>query len=783
MAGDSTDRTVIGLLINQYDGRYQALIRRGLGDFARERGLDLEIYVGRSLGSPYGNEDSYNGIYALARGGGGRPRPAGLVVCAGSIGSFVSTERSAAFLAEFAAVPLVTIGLALPEYPSVAADSYGGMAALAEHLATRHRFRRFAFAKGPAQSPDALERHRAWRDTLLRLGVAAADLVEYEGDFSYGSGQSLAARFSPNETLPFEVLSCANDDMAIGFLAGMAAKGFACPRDFALTGFDDIPDSGFLSPGLTTVRQALYDEAYAAGRLLLDAMAGAPAAAERAACAPVFRESCACAEPVVAIDRFRAADPAAGPGVPADPKAAALEAFAREGGFPPPLRAAGRDAVAALCDAAALDLRRYTDAPLFLQVLSGWLDGTDDWDDFSELWQRVLGAVGKSLLANLADPRSRSFAEDLSANGFALLARKSGERHARAANSLRNAMALFHELSVRLGPAADRSDLVRELARAAPGFGLRRIGLALHRGGPKPSGFASGDDHYGDVEAVACLDGPAGRETVHLPLLGRSLSFGYVALSGGGVGNVVYESLANLIARTLEAIDLQAVRARAEAALRESEERFREIAAALPVLVVETDCSFAIAFANDSAREGLGLEPNPAGSSLKPAMSAPDRRRAEKLLARLADAAVVDGPEVRFMNLRERRYVPVVRVNAKRDAAGRLVGIRWYALDLLPFLRDEILPGPDFFRSRHISPKAQKIVELQLQGRRIQQIADELGVAVSTVKGHLTQVYNRLGVSGKDELLQALKDERSVNLGYNAYVFSLLNQLLKIDDE
>ncbi len=788
MGNGEAARPVIGLLINQMEGRYQSLLRRGLADLARERGCVLRTFVGRSLGSPYGNEDLFNAIYGLARGRAGIDAPDGLVVAAGSIGSFVSPGAMTSFLEGFGPIPIVTIGMEVPGFESVTTDNRAGMSALVDHLVERHSFRRFAFLSGPAHSPDALERLSAWNGSLDKYGIPANCRLTYEGDYSYGSGHALAARLDPAEPLPFDALSCANDDMALGFLRTMEMRGLRCPRDFAVTGFDDIPEAGFLTPLLTTVHQPLYEQARVAGRRLL-AMLGHDGGAtgipdEGAKCVPIIRESCGCADLPSGFES-PAASSFAGP-----VKTVIASLVSRQSKLPEPCHAQAVEALWSLCDAASLDLRKFVDRPLFLQTLSGWFDSTVEWEDFADRWHVLLGLLRKALTRDLADTRSRLYAEDLFVGAYSLLSRKGGEHHARRLSSLRNALHLFRGLSTRLGSARDRGELVSELSRIAPALALTRVSLSLHREGPKPFGdasFADGvfpdGDFYRDTLVYPCVEGSAGDGPVWMPLLDRERSHGYVELGGTGVDPLVYESLRDLVSHTLDSLIAQDERVAVERALRESEERYREIAAAVPIMVLETDVMFGIQYANPTAREGLSLPEGDALVSLKRYFENEDRELASDIARRIPTIRELDYPGIRLMSPQRRRYIPVVRVSGKFDLKGNLVSLRWNALDPLPFLKDGVLPDRNFFAGHKITEREQEIVELQLQGYRIRDIAGRLGIAESTVKGHLTQVYNKLGISGKGELLRVLKDERGGKLGFSAYVFSLVNRLLSIEEE
>jgi DNA-binding CsgD family transcriptional regulator len=480
----------------------------------------------------------------------------------------------------------------------VETDNAGGMTALTEHLVQSHDFARFAFLTGPDHSPDAAARLVSWNETLERHGIPEERRIVYPGDLSYGSGQALAARFGSESRPPFDVLSCANDDMALGFIQTMGRQGFSCPRDYAVTGFDDIQEAGFLSPLLTTVHQPLYEQAYTAGLRLLQQLG-----------------------------------------------------------------------------------------------LSGLPVAPDD---------------------SLA--------------------------------------------------------------------GCTRVILALHRPNPKNPETDEEDGFYDDVELVPCLDTPGGTDSVRMPLLGITQSYGYIILEGTALDALVFESLRDQVSQTLESIARTKDRERVEQALRDSEERYREMAAAVPVMVLETDTLLRIEYRNAAAASGLVIPDDAALKSLKTYLEPEDASLAEDAVQRVRETRELNSPGIRLVSPDRRRYIPVVKISGKFDQKGNLVRIRWDALDPLPFLNSGILPDKEFFTAHKITGREQEIVELQLQGYRIRDIAEKLFIAESTVKGHLTQVYNKLGITGKGELLRMLRDEQVGRFGFSAYVFSLVNSLLSPDE-
>lgn len=156
---------------------------------------------------------------------------------------------------------------AAPGVPIVALHGGAGMnvqsdgAALAvEHLIELGH-RRIAEVAGPGDWLEATARTRGVGRALGAAGLVVA--ARWEGDWSAAAGFALADEVSDaltRESAP-TAIAVANDQMALGLMAGLRARGLAVPAAVSVVGFDDNPDSAFYVPGLTTVRLDLASEA------------------------------------------------------------------------------------------------------------------------------------------------------------------------------------------------------------------------------------------------------------------------------------------------------------------------------------------------------------------------------------------------------------------------------------------------------------------------------------------------------------------------------------------
>ncbi|MFI0086073.1 LacI family DNA-binding transcriptional regulator [Streptomyces bobili] len=180
--------------------------------------------------------------------------------------------------------PVVVVGSGPGvDIPSVSVDQQlGARLATAHLLAAGHRT--VWHLAGPEDWQEAADRAAGWRSTLEAEGVEPPMLLR--GDWSplsgYRAGQELAGWVGRGLTAVF----VANDQMALGVLRALREAGVRTPQDVAVVGFDDIPESEFFAPPLTTVRQDFEAVGKQGIALLLDLIEGRPPAASRIAIEP-----------------------------------------------------------------------------------------------------------------------------------------------------------------------------------------------------------------------------------------------------------------------------------------------------------------------------------------------------------------------------------------------------------------------------------------------------------------------------------------------------------------
>ncbi len=139
---------------------------------------------------------------------------------------------------------------------------------------------------GPADWLEAEGRIEGWRAVLTAAGrpVPATLTGDWSPRSGYQAGKRLAA-MAGDVTAVF----VANDQMALGLLRAFTEEGVKVPEQISIVGFDDIPESEFFSPPLTTIRQDFG----AVGRRSIDVLlrqieSGEPLPHERLVVPPQF---------------------------------------------------------------------------------------------------------------------------------------------------------------------------------------------------------------------------------------------------------------------------------------------------------------------------------------------------------------------------------------------------------------------------------------------------------------------------------------------------------------
>lgn len=185
---------------------------------------------------------------------------------------FVTTDLTPPIYSELhrLGIPVVVVdaaGTAPSDVPTIGATNWAGGRSATDHLVSLGH-RRIGVIAGPKHLLCSVARLDGYRSALESAGIPVDDELIAQGDFHNESG------FTTGGTLldlpdPPTAIFASSDTMALGAYEAARRRGLRIPDDLSIVGFDDLPESQWSSPPLTTVRQPLTEMGALAARTAL----------------------------------------------------------------------------------------------------------------------------------------------------------------------------------------------------------------------------------------------------------------------------------------------------------------------------------------------------------------------------------------------------------------------------------------------------------------------------------------------------------------------------------
>lgn len=166
-------------------------------------------------------------------------------------------------------VPLVSVGRRLEDWPEqgIWIDNVDA-AKSATRFLIKSGHHQIVHLQGIKDHQDAIDRLQGYRNALDEAGIEYNSELVVEGDFSSRSGL-LAVETMLLRGHPFSAIFSSNDEMAFGARLALYRRGIRVPEDVSLIGFDNQPNSAFMTPPLTTVSQPAIEMGIEAAKLML----------------------------------------------------------------------------------------------------------------------------------------------------------------------------------------------------------------------------------------------------------------------------------------------------------------------------------------------------------------------------------------------------------------------------------------------------------------------------------------------------------------------------------
>jgi LacI family transcriptional regulator len=124
-------------------------------------------------------------------------------------------------------------------------------------IATNHLldegYRHIGHISGPLDWWEARQRFNAWKNIINAAGQKNVDQHWVEGNWSSSSGMEACQKLF-DQYPEMDAIFAANDQMALGALSVIHQKGLKVPLEFGIVGFDNMAESEYFWPALTTMQ-------------------------------------------------------------------------------------------------------------------------------------------------------------------------------------------------------------------------------------------------------------------------------------------------------------------------------------------------------------------------------------------------------------------------------------------------------------------------------------------------------------------------------------------------
>ncbi len=783
-SGRTTPPLSLGVLVDRLDGDYQAAVIGGMADAAGEAAINLVCLSGGELHAPTRFSEQRNAVFELA----GSRDLDGLVVLSGTIANHCGLDDLATFCERFAPLPMISIAAQVAGMTSLLIDGDSALREGIRHLVEAHRYRRIAFLTGPEGNPEAQARLRTYRETLTGYDLAPPEALIAAGDFKYESGVEAVAVLLDQRQLAFDAIVVANDQMALGVVDALRARGVRVPRDIAIIGFDDIQEARYTAPPLTTIRQPLRQQ----GRLAIEAIQRRLRGEllEDVLTLPtelVIRRSCGCYSDARRV--YMTSDLVTGdlevasvrPG-----RELTVDAALRR--RRPEILKAMREAVAGLTDGipeawegdlldALVGELRGGPASGFADRVNALLEHVMRAGATGSAWQPALSALRREMMPCLvSDPVMRSRAEDLFQEARVLVGDAVEHSQAQHRLTIERRARTLSDAAEALSAAFDLASLTEALRDCLPRLGIPSAFVVLDDAGGADGArvaFAY-DSGRATAELEAFRDGRPGRSIApegllpadHSygmavePLFFKDDPFGYAIFEMGPPGGGVYETLREQISGALKVaflIDELKVRAgelqQAYGALQDNQQR---------LLSAEKMATLGRITAN------IAHEMNTPLAAVRAALLEIDKRAVE-YQASAGDDEVTTEDHLQIA-AEMRSSIQLARSAAER-AAGFVRGIKTQTRDLAPQEKARFDPVPVIEESllllSHDSRRASGGVRFD---------APERSIELLGTPGRLAQIVTNLVTNALDALPETGEGRVTVTLSSDDHVARLVVQ-------
>ncbi|MFN2297285.1 MAG: LacI family DNA-binding transcriptional regulator [Anaerolineales bacterium] len=263
---------VLGLIMPNVALHYSQEVLRGVSRAIAELETDLVIFTS-------GNMNSEN----IAQ----RERSSVALLNGGITDGAIMVTPTATQFTTHAPLVIIDPNSETPDYPSIiATNREGAMDAMRYLTGLSHR--RIGHISGRMELASAKQRLQGYRDGLAEAGIPLREEWIQTGDYTADTAAACTRRLLALPEPPTAIFA-ANDMSAMGVYQVAGELGLRIPDDLSVIGFDNIYESAYLKPPLTTIDQFIEKMGVMATEMLATMVKGETLPKNPAGDSPLYR--------------------------------------------------------------------------------------------------------------------------------------------------------------------------------------------------------------------------------------------------------------------------------------------------------------------------------------------------------------------------------------------------------------------------------------------------------------------------------------------------------------
>jgi len=585
-------RPTIGLLLGELEERYQSRLWPVIVEAAREKGVNLFCFPGGPLRGGNGFMAQRNVVFDLVSS----KNLDALLLFTGNLANYVTQEEINAFCQRYQPLPMVSIGLPIDNIPSILVDNSQGIRSVTRHLIENHHAQRIAFIRGPVGHNEAELRFQAFIETLSKFDLPLIPEFVVTGNFSSHSGQAATLQLIKQQSTNFDAIVSANDRMAIGAMESLKAHSFRIPDDVMIAGFDDIDESGFTTPPLTTAAQPFEELSRRAIEMLLEQIDN-KTVPERVLLSTelIVRKSCGCLmiSPINIVNNSEESRLSVTEILTQNWEAILSEMLQTQKmnqKFPNMVKPEWMEQLLS----SFIDEMQKGQTNVFISVLNNILQQAISYNHSIPNWQNTISVIRRYVLPATTTYDDLSYAETIWEQARELICEMAERAQASIKLQTIERSLLVNEIGQLLLSTFEIDELIEQIRNQLPRLGIPSCYIALYENQNDPTGWAQlimaysdrddqSDDRYTqrflstDLFPESLDDSEMPCTFAINPLYFRDQNIGFIIFEMGPLDGMIYETLRRQISSALKGTLVIRERTQAEVELRKYQDFLEEL--------------------------------------------------------------------------------------------------------------------------------------------------------------------------------------------------------------